>query len=106
MDRRIERLVRSKLRAVGRQYESARHAYRDGRSGESNGEREEGERDAEEAAGALPRDDEGRVRIVCRRHAERRAVALEGDLPACFDPEHPDCRGCAEDVREGSVETW
>jgi len=104
MDRRIERLVRSKLRAVGRQYESARHAYREGRDGDADGERER--RDAEDAAGSLPRDGQGRVRIVCRRHAERRAVALEDDLPACFDPEHPDCRGCAEDVREGSVETW
>jgi ribosomal protein S6--L-glutamate ligase len=36
-----------------------------------------------------------------------RAVIVDGEgRPACFDADHPDCRGCAEDVREGIVETW
>ena len=26
--------------------------------------------------------------------------------PACFESGHPDCEGCAEDVRDGVVETW
>jgi hypothetical protein len=55
----------------------------------------------------LPADDEGRARIVCRRHAERRAVSLDDAArPECFDPDHQDCRGCVEDVRDGVVETW
>jgi hypothetical protein len=32
-------------------------------------------------------------------------VNADGE-PACYDGDHPDCRGCAEDVREGYVETW
>jgi hypothetical protein len=57
--------------------------------------------------GELPRDDEGRARIVCRRHAERRAVAVdETGRPACYETDHPDCEGCVADVREGAVETW
>jgi hypothetical protein len=45
--------------------------------------------------------------LVCRRHAERRAVVVdENGHPSCFDPESADCRGCVEDVREGVVETW
>ncbi len=48
-----------------------------------------------------------RPKLVCRRHAERRAVAVDGEgRPACFDPDHPDCQGCVEDIREGMVETW
>jgi len=55
----------------------------------------------------LPQDDAGKARIVCRRYAERRAVALdENARPACFDADHPDCQGCAEDVKDGTVETW
>lgn len=84
--------LRQFLRSAGRQVEEARRAYRDAKA--STG------RD-------LPRDDDGRARIVCRRHAEKRAVALdEAGRPDCFDPDHPDCRGCAEDVRGGRVETW
>jgi hypothetical protein len=57
--------------------------------------------------GSLPHDDEGRARIVCRRHAERRAVAVDAEgRPDCFEADHPDCEGCAADVREGAVETW
>ena len=55
----------------------------------------------------LPQDEAGKAKIVCRRHAERRAVRLdENARPECFDAEHPDCQGCAEDVRDGTVETW
>ncbi|MFB6130713.1 MAG: hypothetical protein ABEJ28_07840 [Salinigranum sp.] len=96
----FDRYLRSALRSAGRQYEAARRAYREGRA------------DPDDAApdGAdpgLPRDDDGRVRIVCRLHAEKRAVDLDDDgRPGCFDPDFPDCRGCAEDVREGVVETW
>jgi hypothetical protein len=94
MDEPLDRLVRSTLRSVGRQYEEAKRAYREGRR--------EADLDLD-----LPRDDSGRVRLVCRLHAERRAVDVDGaGHPACFDPDHPDCRGCVEDVREGVVETW
>jgi hypothetical protein len=90
MDDRVERFIRSKFRSAGERYGETARAYREGRE-----------------IGDLPEDDEGRARIVCRRHAERRAVAIDGEgKPACFDPDHVDCRGCAEDVREGRVETW
>lgn len=59
------------------------------------------------AASGLPRDEDGRVKLVCRRHAERRAVPLD-DLgrPSCYEEGHPDCDGCLEDVRDGTVEVW
>lgn len=80
------------LRSAGRQVEQARRAYSDARTSAREG---------------LPRDEEGRAKIVCRRHAEKRAVSLDDEgRPHCFDPDHPDCRGCAEDVRAGRVETW
>ena len=90
--RRLERLLRTKLNAVGRRYEETKRAYADAK-----------------AASRLdiPTDEEGRARIVCRRHAEKRAVPLDPDAkPACYDPEHPDCRGCVEDIREERIETW
>jgi hypothetical protein len=89
---RIERLLREKIRSAGRQVGEARRAYRH----------------AKRAAQAdLPFDDGGNARIVCRRYAEKRAVELDPELrPECFDPQSVDCRGCAEDVREGDVETW
>jgi hypothetical protein len=87
---RVRRFVSKTLQGAGRQLEEARRAYREGRQ-----------------TGSLPRDENGKVRIVCRRYAERRAVELdEAARPECFDSEHPDCQGCAEDVREGVVETW
>ncbi|MEF8788726.1 MAG: hypothetical protein V5A61_01235 [Haloarculaceae archaeon] len=90
--RRLKWLLRSKVRSAGRQFEEARRAYREAR---------------EETRADLPRDDRGRVRIVCRRYAERRAVDLDADgRPDCFDPDSVDCRGCVEDVREGVIETW
>ncbi|WP_129114284.1 DUF7091 family protein [Halegenticoccus tardaugens] len=99
MDDRIDRFIRTTFRGAGRRYAEARKAYREGR----------GETDGGEGANRfdLPRDEEGRARLVCRRYAEQRAVTVDGDgRPSCFDPDHADCRGCAEDVREGVVETW
>lgn len=90
--RRFERIVRSKLQSAGRQYAEARHAYRAAR---------------DVAASDLPTDEEGRVRLVCRRYAERRSVDLDsGFRPDCFDPDHQDCQGCVEDIRDGRIETW
>ena len=90
MDDRLERFVRTTFRTAGRRYAEARQAYQQGQT-----------------SADLPRDDEGKVRIVCRREAERRAVALDDDgRPECFEAGHPDCEGCLEDVREGVVETW
>jgi hypothetical protein len=90
---RFERFVRTTFRRAGRRYAEVKRAYREGRAGA-------------ETFG-LPTDDEGRARIVCRRHAERRAVHVDaGGRPTCFEADHPDCEGCAEDVREGVVETW
>jgi hypothetical protein len=90
--RRLELLLRSKLRSAGRQYAEAREAYRNARTA---------------AEFDLPVDDEGRARIVCRRYAERRAVEVDaGGRPDCFDSVSQDCQGCAEDIRDGRVETW
>jgi hypothetical protein len=80
------------LRSAGRQLQEARDAFDAARR---------------TAAADLPQDAVGRAKIVCRRYAERRSVGLdEESRPHCFDPEHPDCQGCLEDVRDGSVETW
>lgn len=79
------------LRQMGRQYEQAREEFGRART---------------EALADLPRDDGG-VRIVCRRHAERRTVPLDGaGRPECFENGHADCEGCVEDIRAGRVETW
>jgi hypothetical protein len=84
-----DRLRRS-LRSAGRRYAEAREAFRSGKS-----------------RGRLPVDADGRRRIVCRRYAEQRTVAVDDEgRPECFDGDHPDCRGCAEDIREGCVQTW
>lgn len=92
MDDRLESFLRSKMRSAGKQYADAKRAYRD----------------AHHAALAdLPRDEEGKAKIVCRRYAERRAVSMDSAArPDCFDPDHPDCQGCVEDVRDGRIETW
>jgi hypothetical protein len=88
---RLSRFLRTKLRNAGSQYEEARRAFSEARAAARTG---------------LPKED-GKVRIVCRRHAERRAVRLDGDArPVCFEPGHPDCEGCVEDIREGCIETW
>jgi hypothetical protein len=90
MDDRLQRFMRSKLRSAGRRLAESKRAYRAGR-----------------AIADLPRDDRGRAKIVCRRHAERRAVPLDEEgRPACFEADHPDCQGCLEDIHEGRIETW
>lgn len=89
---RVARFLRATLRNAGEEYERARRAYRSAREG---------------ALADLPTDDEGRARIVCRRHADRRKVHLDSDArPDCFEADHPDCEGCVEDIRAGRVETW
>jgi len=91
-DDRIERVLKQKLRSAGRQVSEAKRAYRRARRA---------------ARADLPTDEDGRARLVCRRYAERRAVAVDDEgRPACFDPASQDCRGCVEDIREGTVETW
>lgn len=92
MDKRLESFLRSKLRSAGRQYADAKKAYQSARAA---------------ALAEVPQDREGRARIVCRRHAEKRAVGLDTEArPECFDADHPDCQGCVEDLREGRIETW
>jgi hypothetical protein len=84
-----DRLRRS-LREAGRRYAETRQAFHSGRS-----------------TGKLPTDEFGRRRIVCRRYAEKRTVHVDdAGRPECFEGESPDCRGCAEDVREGCIQTW
>lgn len=89
---RLQRFLESTLRSAGRQAARAREEYRASRAA---------------ARWGVPTDENGGARLVCRRHAEQRAVAvgLEG-RPECFDADHPDCRGCAEDLRDGRIETW
>ena len=83
--------LRSKLRAAGRQYAEARDAYSGAKAA---------------ALTDLPTDGDGHAKVVCRRYAERRAVALDGECrPECYD-DHPDCEGCVEDIRDGTVGTW
>lgn len=90
--RRLKRLLRTKLHSAGKQYEAAKRAYSDARTA---------------ATVDLPTDDDGRARIVCRRYAEKRRVSLdEAARPHCYEADHRDCRGCAEDIRNGCVETW
>lgn len=90
--RRIARLLRGRLRSAGRQYAEARRAYSEAKATALRG---------------IPQDDDGRAKIVCRRHAERRAVRLdEAGRPECYEAEHPDCEGCIEDIGENRIETW
>jgi type II secretory pathway pseudopilin PulG len=90
--RRLELLLRSKFRSAGQQYEEAMRTYNTSKNAAISG---------------LPTDEEGRVRIVCRRHAEKRSVDLdEQGRPHCFDPDHQDCQGCVEDIHDGRIETW
>ncbi|SEH49423.1 hypothetical protein SAMN05192561_10373 [Halopenitus malekzadehii] len=108
MDEGIERALRRGLRRAGREFESAKRAYR---SGLEDGDGAESDRSGTDRTGAdrfdLPTDADGNARIVCRRHAETRAVPVAEDgTPACFDADHPDCAGCLEDVREDRIETW
>ena len=91
-DGRVERFLRAKLRSAGEQVAQAQDAYR---------------RAKRATAFDLPIDDGGNARIVCRRYAEQRAVAVDADgRPACFEAGHSDCEGCLEDIQDGRIETW
>lgn len=88
---RVSQFLKDKLQDAGRQYEQARQAFSEARIA---------------ARADLPTEN-GKVRIVCRRHAEKRAVELDEEArPACFEAGHPDCEGCAEDIEDGCIETW
>lgn len=90
--RRLERLMRTKLRSAGRQFEEAKRAYDSAKK---------------RALADLPTDQDDRARIVCRRYAERRAVALDEEArPVCYEAGHRDCEGCVEDIHDGRIETW
>lgn len=81
----MDRFVRTTLREVGKRYERARSDYEDARTSAFD----------------------ERARIVCRRYAEKRTVSLDSDShPDCYDSDHPDCEGCVEDLRNGTIETW
>lgn len=82
--------LRRAIRSAGRQYEESREQFTTGRT-----------------VNRLPADEHGRAKIVCRRHADKRAVMVsEEGVPPCFDGENRDCQGCLEDIREGVIETW
>ncbi len=99
--RRLERFLRSRLQDAGEQYEQLRDS--------TDSQLEEAREAYERAKNAreLPADEEGRVKLVCRRYAEQRAAMLDEEYrPACYEAGHPDCEGCAEDVQAGRIETW
>lgn len=58
-------------------------------------------------AATLPTDEEGKVRLVCRRYDERRLAPLD-DLgrPTCYEAGNEECEECVEAVSDGTVETW
>jgi len=95
MDERFETFMRDRLRELGREYERTRRAYTAGKN----------EADPS-PADALPTDEDGHAKLVCRRYAERRAVDIDDGVPACFDPDHTDCVGCVEDIEAGRIEIW
>lgn len=103
MDDRLERFLRIKIRNAGKKYAEARQS-----ADRQMEEAREAYRNGHDASFAdLPKDEQGRAKIVCRRYAERRAVVLDGEgRPACFDPDHPACEGCVEDIHERTIETW
>jgi hypothetical protein len=89
---RVRRFLQTKVRDAGRQYEEARRAFVDARR---------------EAASEAAGDEPETLRLVCRRHAERREVPVDSEgRPACFEADHHDCEGCVEDIRAGRIETW
>ncbi|QCC58416.1 hypothetical protein NP511_07850 [Natrinema thermotolerans] len=99
--RRLERFLRTTLQGAGEQFEELRRSTDD--QLEEAREAYEVARNARE----LPTDEAGRAKIVCRRYAQQRAAKLDEEYrPACYEADHPDCEGCAEDVRRGRIETW
>ncbi|KZN25901.1 MULTISPECIES: hypothetical protein [unclassified Haladaptatus] len=99
MDDRFDRFLRN----VGKKYAEARQS-----ADHQLSQAKEAYRNAHDTVLAdLPRDEHGRAKIVCRRHVDKRATPIDKEgRPKCFDPDHPACRGCLEDIREGTVETW
>ncbi len=110
MDERLERFVRDRLRRAGQQYERTRRAYTSGKNERSTADDDrdtDGERTDSAPTVDAPTDESGRVKLVCRRYAEKRAVDLDSEnRPACFEADHPDCVGCVEDLHDGRIETW
>ncbi|QLG50981.1 DUF7091 family protein [Natrinema halophilum] len=99
--RQLEQFLRSTLQDAGEQFEALR------RSTDDQLEEARGSYEVAKNARRLPSDEEGRAKIVCRRHAQQRAAKLDDMYrPACYEDGHPDCEGCAEDVRKGRIETW
>lgn len=95
---RLRRVLRQQARRAGRQYAESRRAYREARETAERVDPREFD---------LPSDPDGNARIVCRRYTERRAVPVDArGRPACFEADVDDCEGCAEDVREGRIETF
>lgn len=95
---KFRRVLRQEARKAGRRYAETKRAYREGR--------ESSEPAVDPSRFGLPAED-GEARIVCRRYAERRTVAVDAEgRPVCFEAGNTACEGCAEDVREGRVETW
>jgi hypothetical protein len=113
-DGRLASFLKRTARNAGRRYAEIRHSYREGRESSERAEDTPGgardptpEPEPRPDLSYLPRDADGNVRLVCRRYAEKRAVAVdEAGRPECFDADHPDCQGCVEDVRDAAVETW
>jgi hypothetical protein len=114
-DGRLASLLKRTARTAGRRYAEIRHSYEEGRESSEGNENSDAaeprdptpEPEPRPDLSYLPRNEDGDARIVCRRYAEKRAVAVdEAGRPECFDPDHPDCQGCVEDVRDGVVETW
>lgn len=102
MDERWKHVLRQRLREIGRRYEEAKQAYQTGKH-EVDTERDWSGVDRYD----LPADGDGNAKLVCRRHADKRAIRVDArGRPSCFDADHPDCEGCREDIRDGVVETW
>ncbi|MEZ3142427.1 hypothetical protein [Halobaculum sp. MBLA0143] len=98
MGDRLRRVLRQQARRAGRQYAESRSAYREARDAAERVDPREFD---------LPADADGDARIVCRRYAERRSVPVDANgRPACFEAGVDDCEGCAEDIREGRVQTY
>jgi hypothetical protein len=102
-DGELERFLRLTFRSAGRQVEEARRAFDEARTESAP----DSDADRTVTLPDLPENANGNARIVCRRHAEKRALALDdAGRPPCFDADHVDCQGCVEDIRDGTVETW
>ncbi len=108
MDERLERYLRDRFRRVGRQYERTRNAYAEGKGDSSPADEAASSTEStDKAIDDLPTDGSGRYKLVCRRYAEKRAVAADDEgRPACFEADHPDCAGCVEDIHDRRIETW